>query len=256
MRPATPGRLVSATDRHVLALTIDRPPLNVLDLPLLAEIQQALTAAATDDGLCAVVLRGAGPRGFSAGVDVVDHRPEHARLMLRAVHDVVTALLNFPVPTIAAIHGFCLGGGLEIATTCDLVLAETGATLGQPEIKIGCFPPVACGRLADLIGPARAADMILTGEPISAERAFEIGLVSRLGPVDLTLEEVLGTIRAQSRAVLRPAIRALRRRTAAGIRAALLAAEETYTQALLGTADMTEGIEAFLAKRAPNWKHA
>ncbi len=256
MRPQLPGKLHVALDRNVLTLTIDRPPLNVLDLPLLDEIQRALATAADDASLCAVVLRGAGAKAFSAGVDIGDHRPVHARAMLRAVHGIVERLLHLPHVTIAGIHGFCLGGGLELATSCDLVVADPDTTLGQPEIKVGCFPPVACIRLAAIIGPARAADMILTGEPITAQCAYEMGLLSRLGPLERTLEELFDQLRSQSRHVLRTTVLAMRRRSAPEIARALHEAEAIYSRELIGSADITEGIEAFLEKRSPRWRHA
>jgi enoyl-CoA hydratase/carnithine racemase len=193
------GQVRTSVDRSVLFVELDRPPLNVLDLEMLEALDAAVFRASADEALCALVVRGAGTRAFSAGVDLEDHRPEAARAMLRVVHRVVLGLVRSPLVTIAAIRGFCLGGGLELATSCDLAIAEEGATLGQPEVKVGCFPPVACARLADLVGPARAADMILTGEPVTAARALEIGLVSRVGPLDRTIEEVLGAVRARSR---------------------------------------------------------
>jgi cyclohexa-1,5-dienecarbonyl-CoA hydratase len=254
MKQQVPGRVVASTDRSVLTLTFERPPLNVLDLALLDGLHTALDEAARDPALCAIVLRGSG-QAFSAGVDIADHRPESARRMLREMHDVVRALAREPAVTIAAVKGFCLGGGLELAMSCDLVIAEPGATLGQPEIKVGCFPPVACARLASVIGPARAADIILTGQPLSSEQALEMGMISRLGPLDRTLEEVLGTIRAQSRAVLRATVEAMRAATLADLDRRLAETEEIYVRRLIGSEDMSEGIEAFLEKRAPRWKH-
>jgi enoyl-CoA hydratase/carnithine racemase len=174
---------------------------------------------------------------------------------LRAVHRVIVALVRAPLVTIAAVRGFCLGGGLELATACDLVVAEEDATFGQPEVKVGCFPPVACARLGSLVGRARAADLILTGHSIPASRALEIGLVSRLGPLDRTVEEILGSVRALSRVVLRATLEAMRAPHAAALEARLAENETIYERRLIASHDMTEGIEAFLQKRAPRWKH-
>jgi enoyl-CoA hydratase/carnithine racemase len=112
-------------------------------------------------------------------------------------------------------------------------------------VKVGCFPPVACARLAELVGPARAADMILTGEPVTAARALEIGLLSRVGPLDRTIEEILGSIRARSRLVLRATLEAMRHPRAAALEASLAENETIYERRLIGSHDMTEGIEAF-----------
>jgi cyclohexa-1,5-dienecarbonyl-CoA hydratase len=252
---APAGQVRTSVDRSVLFVEIDRPPLNVIDLPILDALHAAVAKASADDGLCGLVLRGAGARAFSAGVDLEDHRPEAARAMLRAIHRVVVGLVRAPLVTIAAVHGFCLGGGLELATACDLVIAEDGATFGQPEVKVGCFPPVACARLADQVGRARAADLILTGHTIGADKALAIGLISRLGPLDRTIEEVLGSIRALSRTVLRATVEAMRGPEAAALEARLAENETIYERRLVRSHDMTEGIEAFLQKRAPRWKH-
>lgn len=252
---AAAGKVRVTSDRAVMFVELDRPPLNVLDRPMLDGIAAAAAAAASDRRLGALVLRGAGERAFSAGVELLDHRAEAARAMLQAVHGAVVGLVRAPVVTIAAVRGFCLGGGLELATACDLVLAEDGATFGQPEVRVGCFPPVASARLPSLIGRAPAADLILTGQPVGTARAFEMGLVSRVGPLDRTLEEVLGHVRALSRLVLRAAIEALRGSEAAPLAERLRTMEEIYDRRLLRSFDMNEGIEAFLEKRAPVWKH-
>jgi cyclohexa-1,5-dienecarbonyl-CoA hydratase len=250
-----PGAVRAVADRSVLFIELDRPPLNVLDGGMLDRLSEAIESAAADPSLCALVIRGAGTRAFSAGVDLEDHRPEAARAMLRAVHRAIVGLIRAPVVTIAGVRGFCLGGGLEVATACDVVIAEDDATFGQPEVKVGCFPPVACARLASLVGRARAADLILTGRPISTARAAEIGLISRVGPLDRTLEEVLGQIRALSRVVLRATVEAMRHHDAASLEERLAENETIYERRLFGSFDMNEGIEAFLEKRAPNWKH-
>jgi cyclohexa-1,5-dienecarbonyl-CoA hydratase len=249
------GSIRTSVDRSVAFIEIDRPPLNVLDRPMLEALRAAIGGAASNEALCAAVIRGAGTRAFSAGVDLEDHRPDAARAMLRAVHAVVAELLRAPVVTIAAVRGFCLGGGLELATSCDFVIAEPDSTFGQPEVKVGCFPPVACARLATLVGRAAAADLILTGQPIAAARALEMGLVSRVGPLDRTLEEILGWIRALSRPVLRAAVVAMRGSEAEALPKRLAQCEAIYEQRLIGTHDMKEGIEAFLEKRAPKWQH-
>ena len=252
---AGPGQVRTSVDRSVAFVELDRPPLNVLDLKMLGELDAAIAHASADDGLCALVIRGAGTRAFSAGVDLEDHRPAAARSMLHAVHRAVLGLVRAPLVTIAAVRGFCLGGGLELATSCDLVIADDGATLGQPEVKVGCFPPVACARLAALVGPARAADMILTGRAgHRGARARDRARVPR------------GTARPRDRggAGIDPGAFAARapghgRGDASAAVAALearLAENETiYERRLIGSHDMTEGIEAFLQKRAPQWKH-
>jgi cyclohexa-1,5-dienecarbonyl-CoA hydratase len=249
------GRVRVSVDRSVMFVEMDRPPLNVLDLGMLGGIADAVARAAADPSLCALVIRGAGERAFSAGVELSDHRPDAARAMLRAVHGVVLGLVRAPLVTVAAVRGFCLGGGLELAVSCDLLIAEDGATFGQPEVKVGCFPPVACATLASLVGRAPAADMILTGQPVTTARAAELRLLSRIGPLDRTTEEVLGHLRGLSRLVLRSAVEALRGRDARSLEERLAENETIYERRLLASFDLNEGIDAFLEKRAPRWRH-
>src|SRR4051812_40183362 len=149
-------------------LTIDRPPLNVLDIALLRELDGILTTLANDATLDVVVLRGAGERAFSAGVDIKDHTVAKVPEMLAVVHGAMRKLLALPQVTVAAVRGLCLGGGCELASCCDMVLATDDSQFATPEIYVGCYPPVALARFAVLVGYRRAAEMILTGRRYSA----------------------------------------------------------------------------------------
>ena len=248
--------LIDKQDR-VIALTWDRPPLNVLDIVLLRELAEALTdcASASAD---IVILRGAGQRAFSAGVDIRDHTVERVPEMLGVVHGVIRQLLALPQVTIAAVRGLCLGGGCEVASSCDFVLGTEGSTFATPEILVGCYPPVALARFTNLIGYHRAAEMILTGKRISAREAQGIGLINRIcaetdleAALDLLVQDLL----EKSGAVLRLTLKGLRELSLRGFEQALQRSEEIYCIELLQTADVEEGIKAFLEKRTPRWRH-
>jgi cyclohexa-1,5-dienecarbonyl-CoA hydratase len=243
---------------RVIEITWERPPLNVLDIALLRELDGALSACAADSAADVVVLRGADERAFSAGMEIRDHTREKAPEMLEVVHGVIRKILALPQVTIAAVRGACLGGGCEIASSCDFVVATEESVFATPEILVGCYPPVAVARFAALIGYHRAAEMILTARRFSAREAEAIGLVSRLcarGELETALRALLDELLAKSGAVLRLTVKGLRELSLGGFDAALKRSEEIYCRELLQTEDVEEGVQAFLAKRTPAWRH-
>jgi cyclohexa-1,5-dienecarbonyl-CoA hydratase len=246
------------TEGRVLSITLDRPPLNVMDISLLRELDAALDACRGDQSVDVVVLRGAGERAFSAGVDIKDHTREKVPEMLEVVHGAMRKLLALPQVTIAQVQGICLGGGCELASCCDFILAAENSSFATPEILVGCYPPVALARFPSLIGYRRAADMILTGRTLSAEEALSMGLISRVAPKDqlqsalaVLVDELLG----KSGSVLRITVTALRELSLRGFSDALKRSEEIYRDGLLRTEDVEEGIRAFIDKRKPRWTH-
>ena len=251
------GVLVETKER-VLRITWDRPPLNVLDIAILGELDRVLTDCAIAPGVDVVVLQGAGERAFSAGVDIRDHTREKVPEMLDTVHGVVRKLLALPQVTIAAVRGACLGGGCEVASSCDLIVASEGSSFATPEIHVGCYPPVALARFSSLIGYHRAAEMILTGRRFSAPEALSIGLINRVvadHELDGGLEALLNELLGKSGAVLRLALKGLRELSLRDFNQALKRSEEIYCRELLQTRDVEEGVKAFLEKRQPKWQH-
>ena len=243
---------------RVIWITWDRPPLNVFNIPLLRELDRLLTECATDSTADVVLLRGAGERAFSAGVDIKDHTADQVPEMLDVVHGVIKKLLALPQVTVAAVHGVCLGGGCEVASSCDFIVASEQSWFATPEILVGCYPPVALARFSRLIGYHRAAEMILTGRRFSAREAQAFGLVNRVfadgefaGGVETLLDELLG----KSGAVLRLAVKGLRELSLGGFNEALKRSEEIYCNQLLKTQDVEEGVKAFLEKRPAKWTH-
>ena len=239
-------------------LTLDRPPLNVLDLSTLRQLQAALDSLRTDEAVDFLVIRGGGERAFSAGVDVKDHTRDKVPEMLEVVHGAIRTLLSLPQITIAQVRGACLGGGCEIASSCDFILASEESFFATPEIQVGCYPPVALARFPSQIGYHRAVELILTGRRIPAREAAAIGLINRALPaagLDAAVQELLEELRGKSRAVLRLTLKGLRELTLKGFSERLARSEEIYLKELLKTDDVEEGARAFLEKRKPAWRH-
>lgn len=243
------------TTDQVVTITLDRPPLNILTLALMRELEALLTDAADDPHLKALVLRATG-NAFCAGVDVADHSPACVGDMIHGFDTLFARLRTFPAPTIALVHGAALGGGMELALGCDIVLAGSSARLGQPEIKLGVFPPIAAALLPQRIGYARAARLIFTGETLAASEAERIGLITSVVPDDelgAQLDGMLSQLRNLSAAALRLAKRALLTGAEMGMPRALAPVERLYLGELMCTADAVEGIAAFMEKRSPVW---
>ncbi len=236
-------------------ITLDREPLNILDIAMMESLDAALERALPKSDF--VIFQGAGVKAFCAGADVPDHAPKRVGKMLSAFHAVFRRLAAADCLTIAAVHGYCLGGGMELATFCDFVLATESAQFGQPEIKIGCFPPVAMVKLPRLIGMRAAANLILTGHQISATEAHRLGLVTRVVPdyeLPAAVETLLEELRALSPSVLRLTRKTLARLHSPDFLKQLEEAERVYLCELMQTHDAQEGIRAFLEKRKPAWK--
>ena len=239
-------------------ITLNRPPLNILDIEMLRGLSDALESAVEREGCTFVVIQAAGQKAFCAGASVGDHVPDKAPEMLKAFHRVARYLKGMEAISIAAVHGAALGAGFELAICCDMILASESASFSQPEINLGCFPPIAAAALPGRIGRHRAAEIILTGSRLSAKEAAAMGLVTRLASPESfqsELDRLLGELHAKSRSALRIATRVLRRTDAADFDSALEIAEKVYVDELLELKDAREGITAFMEKRKPEWEH-
>ena len=237
-------------------LVIDRPPVNVLDIATLDALNAALAEAAADRGLKVLALSGAG-RAFCAGVDVADHTADRVERMLQLFHDAIRRLMAFEAPVVALVHGAALGGGCELVLACDFVVASDDLKIGQPEIQLGVFPPVAVALLNRLIGRQNALDLVLTGRTIRADEAQRMGLVSRVFPAAefaSASEAVLASLASQSGPAMRLAKRAVRGSASLPFVPALERAEDLYLNELMQLGDAREGIAAFIEKRKPVWQ--
>lgn len=254
-----PAAASPATDLPGVALvTIDRPEaLNALSFDLLDELGEALARLDADPDCRAIVITGAGTKAFAAGADIVElERQTYATLHGERRFDVWDRLAGIGLPLIAAVRGVALGGGCELAMTCDMIVAAEDATFGQPEIRLGVMPGAGgTQRLTRAIGKARAMEMILTGDSIGAREALTRGLVSRLVPAEATVDaalELASRIAAMPPVAVRAAKAAVLEAHEAALAAGLSVEREAFFR-LFDTDDQAEGMAAFTQKRTPTW---
>lgn len=249
-----------ASDDRVGVITLDRPPANSYDSAFVDELGQAITAAAADDAVNAVVVRSGVERFFSAGADVkafTEREPDENMAMVRRAHAALDSIAEAPKVFVAEIAGHALGGGLEIAMACDLRFGAQGRyRLGLPEVTLGLLPGTGgTQRLPRLIGRGRALDRMLTGTPMTPDEAYELGVLDRLVPA----EELAGQCRdfARTLADAAPlAIVNIKRAVHLGAELPLpeaLQVELDLVAPLFASADGREGMRAFLEKRAPTF---
>lgn len=243
---------------RVARITLARPPLNVLHIAMMREVLQALSEATQREVVAIVFDADKTCRAFSAGVAIEEHVEETIYQMLDSFHAIFRQLEQIGKPVIAVVDGAALGGGCELVAACDIVIASDRARFGQPEIKLGVFPPVAAVLLPLVIGEKRARELILTGEIIDATEAGRLGLVNHVVPsahLDGKLLEVLAKLRDLSGTSLQFTRQALDLGRGRSIDAALTEQENIYLHELMKTADANEGIKAFMEKRKPVWRH-
>jgi cyclohexa-1,5-dienecarbonyl-CoA hydratase len=249
------ARLAVEAAPPLARIVLRHPPLNVIDIPMMGELARTIAEIDSRPDIAAIVLSGEG-KAFSAGVDVAAHTPDKVEEMLAKFHTVIRALVAAKKVTIAAVHGHCLGGGAELAMVCDMVFTSDSAQWGFPEIKLGCYPPVACTALASLVGQKRAAELILTGRTISGGEAAEIGLANHAvmeSELPKAVEECVRHLVALSPAALAIAKKASYAWDSMHFDKGLARAEKIYFEELIKTADAHEGIRAFMEKREPRW---
>jgi cyclohexa-1,5-dienecarbonyl-CoA hydratase len=249
------ARLKVEIDCPVAKITLRNAPLNVIDIAMMEELGLVLVDIEVRPDISVIVLSGEG-KAFSAGVDVAAHTPDKVEGMLGKFHAVIRALVATKKVTVAAVRGHCLGGGAELAMVCDIVYTSSSSQWGFPEIKLGCYPPVACTGLAALVGQKRAAELILTGQTISGSEAAQIGLANHAvpeeklaGAIDATVQE-LGRLSPAALAVTKKAFYAW---DAMHFDKGLARAEKIYLEELMRTGGAQEGVRAFMEKRDPRW---
>jgi cyclohexa-1,5-dienecarbonyl-CoA hydratase len=249
------ARLTVDVSAPVARIVLRHAPLNVIDIPMMGELAQVLGEIEARSNVSIIVLSGEG-NSFSAGVDVADHTPDKVEEMLNKFHTVVRAFVATKKVTIAAVHGNCLGGGAELAMVCDIVYTSATAKWGFPEIKLGCFPPVACTALAALVGQKRASELILSGRTITGVDAAQMGLANH--PVSDeklrdSVENAVHELRTLSPAALDVTKKAIYAWDSMHFDKGLARAEKIYLEELMKTTDAREGIRAFMEKREPRW---
>ncbi len=238
-------------------VTLNRPPVNVLNIAMMEEINDVLEGWQGMKDL-KVVLFNAKGKCFSAGVDVGEHMGDLVFKMIEVFHGMFRLMDKLGVPTVASIYGSCLGGGCELAIFCDLVVASKSTKLGQPEIQVGVFPPIAAQIMPRIIGRKAAMDLILSGKIISAEEALKIGLVNKVVPAEELESETTEFIKPYlklSAKVLRITKKAIMAGLMDNLEPSLKIIEDIYLNELMKTADAHEGLKSFLEKRKPEWRN-
>lgn len=240
-------------------ISINKPPLNVWDIPAMEELNDALAKVKAREGdLKALVLAAEGDKAFSAGVEVADHTPDKVDRMIEVFHQIFRLLDSLELPTVAAVKGAALGGGCEIALFCDMVVAADNLKIGQPEIKLGVFPPLAAVMLPRVVPEKRAFELLCGGDVIRAPEALALGLVNRVVPLasfDEEFGKFLATFTSLSGAALRATKKAIRAAKGLPFGDALAKVERLYLDDLMHTEDAKEGLASFLEKRPPAWKN-
>jgi len=239
-------------------ITLNKPPLNVLNIAMMREITAALEGLDEDPAVKVLVFDAAeSSKAFSAGVDVSEHTADMVEEMIEVFHRIFRLLDGLEVPTVAVVGGAALGGGCELALFCDMVIASEKASFGQPEIQVGVFPPIAVVALPGIIGPKKAMEMVLTGDRIRADEAARLGLVNAVVPPEelrAKADELVGKLTKLSAAVLRLTKRSVRIGSGGSFADGLAAVEALYLGPLMATEDANEGLAAFMEKREPVWK--
>jgi cyclohexa-1,5-dienecarbonyl-CoA hydratase len=238
-------------------VTLDRPKHNVFNIEMLNELNSVLETLTKNSEIKCVVLRAQGP-SWCAGVDVGDHKPEMVNNMISSFNRVFELTEKIEVPIIAAVHGACLGGGMEVAISADIVIASKKAIFGQPEIKLGFLPPYAAVRLPHLIGPAKAIEVCATGKTYSSEDAKIMGFISRVAEDDKFTAEVDSYVKeicACSPLIIRLNKRAVKQNTGKDFSKAINDVSDLFLNTLMKSEDTLEGINSFYEKRKPAWKN-
>src|ERR1700687_3852937 len=244
-------------DAGVARITLNRPEHNLLNEAMLREIAGGITHAGERHDVKLIVLDSA-CKVFCGGIGGGEYTPQRVFQMLDAFHAAFTGMLEVGKPVICVVNGPAIGGGAELAAFGDLVIATSKARFAQPEISIGVFPPLASTILPFLVGPKRALEIVLTGEAITAERALELGLVTRLVPeakLEATVNELVTRITAHSGPVLAMAKRAILGGMGLSLREGLKKSMNIFLNELYRLEDSQEGLRALVEKRKPNWKN-
>jgi len=251
-----PLKTWSEADGRLLRLRLNRPKANIVDAAMIAALDAALADNSGNGQLGAVLLDAEGPH-FSFGASVEEHMPEQCAAMLAGLHRLLMRMIEFPVPLLVAVRGQCLGGGLEVALAGHLMFVAPDAALGQPEMKLGVFAPAASCLLPEWIGPQRALDLLVSGRSITGTEAVAMGIASEAlpDPERAALAYFEEHLRTKSASSLRYAVKAARLDYVARVRDKIRAVERLYLEGLMATHDAVAGLEAFIAKRSPQWQH-
>lgn len=240
-------------------IVLNQPPSNWLTIEMMREINDALIDAKNDQNVQMLIFDHEGEKAFCDGVSVADHTEEKMNEMIEVFHRMFRILSEMDITTVAIVNGRALGGGCELMAFCDVVVASERSRIGQPEIAVGVFPPVAAAYFPKIIGLKNTYELLLTGKILSANEAHSLGLVTKVLPTENFREEVekyLSEYLDKSKVVAMWTKRAIRAGLNLDFLEALKVSELYYINGLMNTYDAKEGINAFLEKRKPQWKNA
>ncbi len=246
-----------AVREGVARVTLAREPLNILNIAMMEEICGALESLKGRTDLKVVVFDAVG-KAFSAGVDVGEHTGDMTEKMIEVFHRMFRLLNEVGVTSVAVVDGNALGGGCELATFCDIVIASERSKFGQPEIQVGVLAPIACVVWPKIMGKKKALELLLTGAVFGAQEACRLGLVNTVVAPEQLKEEsdkLIGALTRLSAPVLKYNRRAANRDYEDQFAKQLEQVEKLYLEGLMNTADANEGLKAFLEKRKPVWKN-
>ena len=244
-------------DSGVARMTLNRPEHNLLNEAMLRELADGIVHAGEQSGVKLIVLDSA-CKVFCGGIDIGEYTSQRVFQMLDAFYAVFSSMLEVGKPVICVVNGPAIGGGAELVAFGDLVIATPKARFAQPEITIGVFPPLASTILPYVVGPKTALEIILTGEPVTAERALDLGLVNRLVPeaqLEKTVEELVSRISALSAPVLSMAKKAVLGGMGLSLRDGLKQSMDIFLNQLYRLEDSQEGLRALVERRKPQWKN-
>lgn len=255
------GHVHLRVEDRLAVVTVDRPEaLNALNLAVLRELRDVLREVEAREDVGVLILTGAGEKAFVAGADIAEMlplRPLETRTFAALGHEVTRLLERMEKPTIAAVNGYALGGGCELALACDLRLASDRATLGLPEVGLGIFPGFGgTQRLTRLVGRGTASALILTGDPVDAEEAARLGLVNRVVPHEQLLAEAEGLARRmleRGPLALKLAKSAIHQSQEVGLSSGLSYEQEAFSL-IFASDDKVEGLRAFTERRKPAFR--
>jgi cyclohexa-1,5-dienecarbonyl-CoA hydratase len=256
MSDTSPLKVWQERDGALLRLRLSRPKANIVDAAMIAALHAAFNAHRGSHGLRGVLLDAEGSH-FSFGASVEEHVAERCAGMLAALHALIIAMVEFPVPILTAVRGQCLGGGLEVVLAGGPIFATADAKLGQPEMMLGVFAPAASCLLPYRVNQPTAEDLLFSGRSLSGEEARAAGLVQVVAddPEAAALAYFDTHLAPKSAAALQCAVAAARGPLIRDLRARLTEVEGVYLNRLMKTRDANEGLAAFLARRAPTWEH-
>ena len=252
----SPLKVWIEAEGRLLRLRLSRPKANLIDAEMIAALDAALAEHLGNAHLGAALLDAEGPH-FSFGASVEEHLPAQCAAMLKGIHALVLRLAASPLPILVAVRGQCLGGGLEVAMAGHLMFLAPDSVLGQPEMKLGVFAPAASCLLPELVGPARAFDLLISGRSINAAEAMTMGLAKEVAPDPeaAALAYFNEHLSPKSASSLRLAVKAARGDLIARLKTKIAEVERLYLDELMKTRDAVEGLEAFIAKRPAKWEH-